>query len=74
MGMPQRMVFSAHQGPLISVTASACKAVKGMSVCKHLLDHCVCKNTVMWNTTKAIQTLKKLASSGDDCKEGKNNF
>lgn len=45
MGMPRRMVFSAHQGPLISVTASACKAVKGMSVCKHLLDQLLQKHS-----------------------------
>lgn len=45
MGMPWRMVFSAHRGRLISVTASACKAVKIMSVCKHLLDQLLHKHS-----------------------------
>lgn len=39
------MVLSAHRGPLISVTASACETVKSMSVCKHLLNHLLHKHS-----------------------------
>lgn len=43
--MPWWMVLSAHQGSLTSVTASACKAVKSISVCKHLLKQLLNKHS-----------------------------